>query len=81
MTSTFADKLLAAADDANLPPHELRALLRRAALRLRELAPADGEDHVGLIDDARADAGKSQHNHDASRQAWKEAAPEKKPRK
>jgi len=64
---TFINNVLVASSNPDVSPAELRVWLRRAAFRLRDLAPADGEDHVGLIDDARAIAGELPRNHDASR--------------
>lgn len=60
MTS-FADKLLAASEDESLSAVELRALLRRAALRLQKLAPASPAESLELINQAKAAASRSPH--------------------
>lgn len=55
--TTFADKLLAASEDESLSPAELRALLRRAAIRLQKTELELDAEYVGLINEMRAEHG------------------------
>lgn len=55
MTRTFADHLLAAAEDDSLTRDDLRAWMRRAALRLSKAEPATQAQSLDLINEAKAD--------------------------
>lgn len=52
--TTFADKLLAASEDASLSPGELRAWMRRAAMRLQEAEAAEALDRLHNLNEIRA---------------------------
>lgn len=69
MTS-FAEKLLAASEDESLSPAELRAWIRRAALRLRDHEAASTLERLTTINDARAKQGLPMLDLDAILDDW-----------
>lgn len=54
---SFADELLAASEDDSLSPAELRALLRRAAIRLQDHEAANTLERLCNINNIRARQG------------------------
>ena len=57
MSASFADKLLAASEDESLSRDELRAWMRRAAIRLRDHEAANILELLCTINDIRAKQG------------------------